>query len=218
MPDLAPRKRPRQARSRATVDAILEACARILSEAGAAALTTNAIARRAGVSIGSLYEFFPNRDAVLAELARRRLSALGAEVQAGLESALSERDSARATELLVRRIVAAVGADRHLFRALLRETRLLGALPDARRAIDAFFELGRAGSERASARVALPHPDADSWLIGRMLAHAVLEIAFAPRGAPARELLVAELVRLTHRLIHGRDPEARSAARGGQRR
>lgn len=65
------RKSPRQARSRATVEAILEAATRILEDEGLAVLGTNRIAERAGVSIGSLYQYYPSRDAILAELVRR---------------------------------------------------------------------------------------------------------------------------------------------------
>lgn len=71
-----PRKRPRQRRSEATVDAILEAAARILESDGLDALTTNAVADRAGVSVGSLYQYFPGKTALLAELIRRERGAL----------------------------------------------------------------------------------------------------------------------------------------------
>jgi len=60
-----------QKRSAAMVDAILEAAARILEEGGVGALGTNAIAQRAGVSIGSLYQYFPSKESILAELIRR---------------------------------------------------------------------------------------------------------------------------------------------------
>ncbi len=63
-----PRKRPVQRRSQATVDAILDAAAQVLRKKGYAKTTTNTIAERAGVSIGSLYEYFPNKDAVFAAL------------------------------------------------------------------------------------------------------------------------------------------------------
>ena len=63
-----PRKRPIQRRSQATVDAILDAAAQVLRKKGYAKTTTNGIAERAGVSIGSLYEYFPNKDAVFATL------------------------------------------------------------------------------------------------------------------------------------------------------
>ncbi|SDY85057.1 TetR/AcrR family transcriptional regulator [Citreimonas salinaria] len=65
-----PRKTPRQARSRATCDAILEAAARILERQGDEALTTNLVAEVAGVSIGSLYQYYPTKEAIMAELVR----------------------------------------------------------------------------------------------------------------------------------------------------
>lgn len=61
-----PRKRPKQDRSRATFDAILTAAAQVLAAVGYASATTNAIAERAGVSIGSVYEYFPSKDAIFA--------------------------------------------------------------------------------------------------------------------------------------------------------
>lgn len=66
------RKTPRQGRSAATVDIILEAVARILETGGLGALTTNAVAATAGISIGSLYQYFPGKEALLAALIRRK--------------------------------------------------------------------------------------------------------------------------------------------------
>ena len=68
------RRRPRQARSRATWEAIVEAAAQILEQYGAAAFNTNAVAERAGVSIGTLYQYFPDKQAILAAAAKRELS------------------------------------------------------------------------------------------------------------------------------------------------
>lgn len=68
------RKRPGQARSQATVEAIFEATARILQQQGGAALNTNLVAEKAGVSVGTLYQYFPNKDAILLEMARRELA------------------------------------------------------------------------------------------------------------------------------------------------
>lgn len=65
-----PRKLPKGPVGQAIVEAILGATRRILSRDGYEALTSNAIAQEAGVSIGSFYQYFPNHDAVLAELAR----------------------------------------------------------------------------------------------------------------------------------------------------
>jgi AcrR family transcriptional regulator len=69
-----PRKRPRQQRSAQTVDRILAAAARIFDERGYRATTTNHVAEAAGVSIGSLYQYFPNKDALLVGLADQHLA------------------------------------------------------------------------------------------------------------------------------------------------
>ena len=63
-----PRKKPKQERSKTLVGSVLDATARILDGSGYAAATTNKIAEIAGVSIGSLYQYFPGKDAVLGAL------------------------------------------------------------------------------------------------------------------------------------------------------
>jgi AcrR family transcriptional regulator len=68
-PSAKPRKRPRQERSQVTVQAILTASAHILTESGYDHFTTNKVAERAGVSIGSLYQYFPNKESLLLALA-----------------------------------------------------------------------------------------------------------------------------------------------------
>jgi AcrR family transcriptional regulator len=65
---LKARKVPGQARSQETVSVILEASARILESAGLRGFNTNAIAVRAGVSVGSVYQYFPNKDAIVRAL------------------------------------------------------------------------------------------------------------------------------------------------------
>lgn len=65
------RKSPRQKRATATFEAIVEAAAHILREKGAKELTTNAIAVRAGASIGSLYQYFPDKRAIVRALVER---------------------------------------------------------------------------------------------------------------------------------------------------
>lgn len=88
MQNKAARKQPRQARSRATVTAILDAMTRILDREGADAATTTRVAEVAGISIGTLYQYFSHRDAIL--------------------DALQDREFERAMELMER--VLAAGA------------------------------------------------------------------------------------------------------------
>lgn len=77
----APRKRPRQQRSRALVEAIREACLKILEQEGPDRLTTARIADVAGVNIASLYQYFPNKEAVLAEVYEERMAELLAQTE-----------------------------------------------------------------------------------------------------------------------------------------
>jgi AcrR family transcriptional regulator len=84
------RKQPTQRRSTATVEAILEAAARILETTGLPGYTTNAVAQRAGVSVGSLYQYFPNRDALTAALIERESATLLEEVDAAANAPTCE--------------------------------------------------------------------------------------------------------------------------------
>jgi AcrR family transcriptional regulator len=81
---LGPRKTPAQSRAAATVHAILEGAANILERQGFDGYTTNEIAARAGVSIGSLYQYFPNKDAVTIALIEREMVGMIDEVVAAL--------------------------------------------------------------------------------------------------------------------------------------
>lgn len=91
---LIPRKLPRQHRAAVTIAAIVEAAARILDSAGTARLTTTRIAEVAGVSIGSLYQYFPHRDAIIAALIAReqarRASNLAGVINAARELPLEQ--------------------------------------------------------------------------------------------------------------------------------
>src|ERR1700679_779266 len=78
---LEPRKRPVQARSAASVDAILEATTQVLLSVGKERLTTTKVALRAGVSIGTLYQYFPNKSALLKGALRRHLDAVTEAVE-----------------------------------------------------------------------------------------------------------------------------------------
>jgi AcrR family transcriptional regulator len=66
-----PRKKPRQNRSQTTVDVILDATAHVLVHEGYDRTSTNRVALRAGVSIGSIYQYFPNKEALVGELVDR---------------------------------------------------------------------------------------------------------------------------------------------------
>ncbi|TXN20237.1 TetR/AcrR family transcriptional regulator [Methylobacterium sp. WL30] len=97
-----PRKRPQQARSLATVEAIVEAAARILEAVGHGGFSTNAVAERAGVSVGSLYQYFPRKEALVGALIVREKNRL-------IEDARAAASRPAGTDALVAVIEACVG-------------------------------------------------------------------------------------------------------------
>ncbi|WP_438032048.1 TetR family transcriptional regulator [Sorangium sp. So ce204] len=86
-PSTAPRRVPLQARSQRRKERILDSTAALLASRGLDAVTTNAIAARARTSIGSVYEFFPNKEAVLHALTGRYLERLRTRTEAALAEA-----------------------------------------------------------------------------------------------------------------------------------
>jgi AcrR family transcriptional regulator len=81
---LKPRKIPQQSRAEQTVATILEAAALILETKGSEGLNTNLVAQRAGVSVGTLYQYFPNKDALIVALSKRELAVFFADAERAL--------------------------------------------------------------------------------------------------------------------------------------
>jgi AcrR family transcriptional regulator len=99
------RRKPSQRRSQVTVTAILDAAARVFEERGFAAGTTNHVAERAGVSIGSLYEYFPNKDALVVGVLERELERERSKLLELLEPAANENDLAAQLRAFVETLV-----------------------------------------------------------------------------------------------------------------
>ena len=108
------RKTPSQARSAWTVDLILQAAAQVLEARGEDELTTKSVAERAGVSIGTLYQYFPNRDAILVALADREAQRIGERMRMLINSDPRNReDPARSmVKALIRSYAGRRGARR----------------------------------------------------------------------------------------------------------
>ena len=96
------RKIASQERSRATVDALIEATARVLIKQGYDRASTNKIAAKAGVSIGSLYQYFPSKEALVAAVTERHTQELSQVVRNALRKV-----TARPIEIAARELVAA---------------------------------------------------------------------------------------------------------------
>ena len=151
------RKLPRQQRSKQMVKTILQAAAEVFAELGYARATTNKIAERAGVSVGSLYQYFGNKDALLAHLleqhharvhkvvdaALTKLSNPALPLEVGLRQLLSDLVGLHQANPAVTKALSAevlrqstAGADLHKDESHLAEARRVGALlqtrPDVR--------------------------------------------------------------------------------------
>ena len=117
---LNPRKAPRQSRAQATHDAILEAATQILSAVGLNGFNTNAVAARAGTSIGSLYQYFPNKDALMVALIHRQKIGMFKTISLAMAKA-TERDLETSIRILIRAVMEHIRDDSLLAMAIDHE-------------------------------------------------------------------------------------------------
>jgi len=126
-----PRKRPTQARSRDTVTTILNATTRILVKHGFDGLTTNAVAHAAGVSIGSLYQYFPNKEALVAALIEQHIEDMNAAITAEL-ARVATLPIAAAARAVIELTFRAHAIDPELHRVLTEQVPRIGRLAKLR--------------------------------------------------------------------------------------
>ena len=194
------RRTPTQKRSRETVKAILDATARILVRDGLDAATTNRIAKQAGVSIGSLYQYFGTRDAIITALAQQHaeemISLLGNHAMG-----IATLPPAQAIPAYVAAMIAAHQTAPELHLALIRQ--ILADGPETWRAIqDPARGLVRAWLERNRAQIRPRDLDAAAFLLTSTVEAAVhAQIADDPErlsdpawGAELNDLLLRYLI------------------------
>jgi AcrR family transcriptional regulator len=122
-----PRKRPRQARSKATVDSVLAATARVLVKQGFDGLSTNAVAVAAGVSIGSLYQYFPNKESLVLALIDRHMEDMNTAILAEL-TRVANLPFAEGARCVVELTIRAHAIDPELHRVLTEQVPRIGKL------------------------------------------------------------------------------------------
>jgi AcrR family transcriptional regulator len=123
----APRKMPKQERSRATIEAILIATARVLVRDGFDHASTNRIAEAAGVSIGSLYQYFPSKEALVAALIERHIEELTREF-AGAVDRVARLPLMEAVREVVALMLRAHAVDPRLHKVLVEQVPRTGRL------------------------------------------------------------------------------------------
>jgi AcrR family transcriptional regulator len=122
-----PRKRPRQNRSKATVDSILEATARVLIAEGFDGLTTNGVAEAAGVSIGSLYQYFPNKEALVAAMIEHHLDTKNAITMSELQR-VATLPLAQAVRVMIELTIGNYRKQPELKRVLIEQVPRVGRM------------------------------------------------------------------------------------------
>ncbi len=195
-PRLTPRKAPQQGRARATVDAMLQATERLVAERGVEGFTTNHAAELAGVSIGSLYQYFPSKESLLTGLLLRRRG----DRVAALAEALTEAVDLPLAEvglLVAERLAAAYAESPSIERELRDYATSIGAFRklealDARAvsSVEGFF---RARGAVVDARRA--------FVITRAIEGALLAVTLEHAEWLGEEALVVELGQLITRCL-----------------
>jgi AcrR family transcriptional regulator len=126
-----PRKRPRQDRSRATVESILEATARVLVKRGFDGLTTNLVAEAAGVSIGSLYQYFPNKAALVGALIEKHVEDMTQLALSEL-TRVAQLPAREAIRSVIEAMIRAHAVEPELHRVLTEEVPRVGRMAKLR--------------------------------------------------------------------------------------
>lgn len=188
--DLKMKKEPRQIRSKATVLAIIEAAARILEERGYAGLTTNAVAEVAGVSIGSVYEFFPGKEAIVAKLADMLLEEVSHTLNARIELTDSREDLHRAMRHLIGALHALVYQHRHLLRVLIFQVPFVQQLPSAQQLQRELLQVAVNGLQKSREHYQLTVATSSLYLMATSTAGSLLHLVLmAPPGLDTRAVL-----------------------------
>jgi AcrR family transcriptional regulator len=194
---LAPRRRPRQQRAQATLEAILEAAAGLIARDGYPGLTTNKVAERAGVSIGSLYQYFPNKEAILVALLERHMSAIAPVIE---ESMRELADPKVPFPDAVRRLLLRL-LDRHrdhprLQRALTEEVPHPRHIRALQRQRDQEYTTRAAEIMRSRPDVHVRHVDAAAHVLVQTISALSRWLAHEPPDDVDRQACLEEVVRL----------------------
>lgn len=206
---LTPRKKPLQRRAQETVDTILEAAAQVFADAGYDEGTTNRIAERAGVSIGSLYQYFPNKNALLVALVEREVESGISRMEGWLDAArhAEARSAPEGLQSLLLSFVAALvelhRANPELHRLLFEEASHPPELHDCVLRLEGTLAHGWEEILIAHPEVVVSDPDTAAHFLvqtAEALTHRFVQHGIHDLPGPAFE---SELVALLYRYLRG---------------
>lgn len=194
------RRKPSIESARKTVDAIIEGTARTLVKRGYAGTTTNHIAREAGVSIGSLYEYFGNKDEVIAALidrfADRGFSHAVRQAQLAMPMPPAE-----AVRFWLHGMVEFIAADAPLVRTLYQQVPFVWELPRVQGMVSQVERLGLQFADMQGVRGPATRMQDRFYVIGVAIGASIMQIATDPSTTARRRDLTDELALMLVRYL-----------------
>ncbi|MBL8933012.1 MAG: TetR family transcriptional regulator [Archangium sp.] len=199
---VTPRKEPSQRRSRELVDIILKATTRVLLKDGYEGCTTNRVAEAAGVSIGSVYQYFPNKESLVVRVMERHQEKLRAVLSEHLLT-LQDATLQKAVKTLVRAMLDVHRVEPKLHRVLMEQVPRIGALKALHAQHAAYEPLVVSWIESHHDQLDVPDAKMATWLlIGAV--DGVLQRVFLDRPSSLDEdQLATELERLIVSYLRG---------------
>ncbi len=202
-----PRKAPQQRRSRETVDVILAATARVLVKEGFDHASTNRIAEAAGVSIGSLYQYFPSKESLVAALIERHFDEMAAVLSEEMER-VADLPLAAALRRMVTLMMQAHAVDPALHRVLNEQVPRVGRLSRLHDVVSRMRTLGRAYFERHRDEVRVADLDVAAFITVQTIEALIHTAATRPEDAPNPDVLIEEVTALLVRYLQQADVAA----------
>lgn len=198
-----PKKLPRQQRAQATFDALVDATARVLVRRGYAGTTTNHIAEAAGVGVASLYEWFPGKDALVAQVAGRVVTRVMQRLSTAMAGILAGDDT-DAARRWIDAVYETLLAEKALVAVFVYQVPYTNRLPAIRAIMPTLVQFSEAARGRAGARVKMPPSRASLYLLINLVTATILQLVLEPPDDVSAEDMLGELAARVQAWLEGR--------------
>lgn len=208
--DFTPKKLPVQRRSRETFEALVEAATGLLVERGYARTTTNHIAARAGVGIASLYEYFPGKDAIVAQVAERLVARVLARLAEG-GARTAGGSGADAMRQWIEWIHDTMAREKKLVAVFLYQVPFTEELDCIRSVRERLLAFSRRVRLHSGGRIRADVSDTTLHLVVNLVTSTILQLLFDPPRDVTRRALLDELARRLDEWLRDEELPARAA-------
>jgi AcrR family transcriptional regulator len=198
--DFSPKKLPTQRRSRETFEAVIGACTWLLPRRGYTGTTTNHIADRAGVNIASLYEYFPGKDAIVAQVAERLVERVLERLAAGAIHVM-DGGAERAVKAWIELIYETVSAEKDLVAVFMYQVPYTNQLESVRAIGARLLELSLDIRRHAGGMIRGEFSEASLQLLINLVTSTIFQAVFEPPERITSRELVDELTFRVERWI-----------------